>query len=85
MEIQPFDVLFEAYVSGSSPAGSCYALRWKNPSDAIDFSMTTSVEGGTWLKTRLEADLSRLLGALDESVTSTPHTSRSRCPLRDLL
>jgi hypothetical protein len=68
---QLFDTLFERHPSGSM------AFRWRHPSAAVDFAITISVEGWTWLKTNLDADLARLLGTLDESYINTTYESVS--------
>lgn len=68
---QLFDVLFAGYAPANPLAagagGTLYALRWRSPADAIDPGLTIAVEGWTWLSASLQADLSALLGALDES------------------
>jgi hypothetical protein len=74
---QLFDVLFAPYVSQTSDAGSFYALRWRRPADAADSSMTITVIGWVWLSASLEAQLSALLGALDESYLQTSYESVS--------
>jgi hypothetical protein len=74
---QLLDVLFEPYAPASSATGVFRALRWKRPADAIDFTMSISVEGWTWLKASLEADLMRLLGTLDESYIHTTYEAVS--------
>jgi hypothetical protein len=80
-----FDVLFVGYQppnppaagSGGSGDGTLYALRWRSPADAIDPGLTITVEGWTWLSASLEADLSALLGALDESYLHTTYAYAS--------
>lgn len=71
---QLFDVLFASYAPANPPGnppaageGTLYALRWRSPADAIDPSLTITVEGWTWLSASLQADMSALLGVLDES------------------
>lgn len=74
---QLFDVLFVPYVSQTPDAGSFYALRWRGPADAADLSMRITVMGWVWLSASLEAQLSALLGALDESYLQTSYESVS--------
>jgi len=74
---QLFDLLFTPYVSKTSGAGSFYALRWRTLVDVTDLGMTITVEGWTWLSASLDAEISALLGALDESYVHTSYESVS--------
>lgn len=74
---QLFDTLFEPWPCSASGTGSLYALRWKSASDATNAGLTVTVEGWTWLRASLEAELSALLGALDESYIQITYESVS--------
>jgi hypothetical protein len=74
---QLFDSLFVPYVRPIAGAGSCYALRWRRAADVPDLPVTIRVEGWTWLAASLEAKVSTLLGALDDSYVYTSYESVS--------
>jgi hypothetical protein len=69
---QLFETLFERYAPDPM-----LALRWKTPADAIDFTISVAVEGWTWLKSSLVAELGGLLAALDDSYLHTTYESVS--------
>ncbi len=67
----------EAGTTSGFFGGANFALKWKQESEAVDFTQTVKFEGLTWLKASMDAPLSALLADLDASYVTEVQTQQS--------